>query len=148
MYYALIASIVVAVLSVLIGAILFSRRRSVRALVRSIGIAVIVIGAYFFGLAQLLTEGVIALFQWIQRTAWTQQMTNASIAIGVGIIIVVVAGFLSAGTQPAARAGRKAGEAEGGPARPALPQKTASAKKAPDPEDAEIEALLKARGID
>lgn len=138
----LIAAITIATLAALVGGLSFARARNWRSLARGLGIAAISLGLYFMGVMTLIINGVMALISWIQTTAWTQQMTNAGITIGAGILLLVFAGLLPPGrastpSEVDAPQGKQL----------ATPAQRPAGKQALDPEDQEIEALLRSRGI-
>lgn len=142
----LLTTIVLTALPVLIGVLRFLRNRNWRALIQGIGIGLIPLGLYFLGLMQLAVNGVFSIVAWIERTPWTPVMTNASILTGVGIVMFVVGGFLSSGRPVEAATPGQTPAVPGARPTPVLPPK--GKKPALDPEDAEIEALLRNRGIE
>lgn len=138
----------------------WARNHSARPIVGGIGFLLVPLGLYLTGLTRLTYNGVLSLIAWAQRTVWDTAMTWGAGLLGFGIVLVVVAGFMAAkprkavepkaatsavasGTSRPAVAGRPA---TGSPAA-AAPQAKPGAKPAVDPEDAEIEALLRKRGI-
>lgn len=141
----LIAALAASALAGAVGAASFIRHRSWRALIRSIGLVAIFLGLYFLGVAQLLVDAISALIAWIQATTWTQQMTYASIALGTGLVLAVLASYLPAGKRDPAQTPQATAEVAGHPTQ--APAVNSGKKPALDSEDAEIEALLKARGI-
>lgn len=145
----LITAVVIAVLSALFGALAFSRRRSWRGLLRGIGVAAFAIGSWFFGLMELLVNGCQELVSWILRISWSQQTINAAITMAGGIVLFVVAGFLSPGQQTGDTAQKANPGKVAKPGNKAVQPPTRPTQQTGlDSQDAEIEALLKARGIE
>lgn len=150
---ALVSTIVLTAIALGLGGFSFVRHRNWRSLVRGIGFGAVFIGLFFLGITDLAVQGVNGVISWVQATTWTQQMTNAAIATGVGVGIALLAGFLPTGdASSAAGSGEKQVRPQPGKASPQITGKPATAvspKSAPhDPEDDEIEALLRARGIE
>ncbi|MDO4718133.1 MAG: hypothetical protein Q4B08_11330 [Propionibacteriaceae bacterium] len=148
---ALISTIVITVLALALGVWAFVIHRSWRALARGIGAGVAFVGVLFLGFTDLVIQGVLGLVNWIQTTVWTQQMTNAAIATGIGAVIVILAGYLPKGSGRAQQA-PAAQQVPAGSGRPELTPSKAAApgrgkQAAHDPEDDEIEALLRARNL-
>lgn len=139
---------------------LWARNRSARTMVAGIGLMVLPLGLYLTGLMTLAYNGVISIIDWAQRTVWGTTMSWGAGLLGLGVVLLVTAAFLksrpraprkpkdAAGSAPAAGTNRVAvGAAGAPPASPAPQSKPAGKKGGVDPEDAEIEALLRKRGI-
>lgn len=140
---------------------LFARGRNPRTLVAGVGLFLLPLGMYLTGVTHLAFNGVLSLVDWAQRTVWTDAMTWGSGIAGFGIVLLVVAGFMKTTARPKqARAGRTKPAVEGKPSQPAVADTSKSTQNTPaapapkggkqpamDPEDAEIEALLRKRGI-
>lgn len=143
---------------------LFARGRNPKTLVAGIGLVVIPLGLYLTGVTHLAYNGVLSLIDWAQRTVWTDAMTWGAGLAGFGIVLLVVAGFMKTKARPKQErvkaqqpqpgvAGKPAPQAAvgagGGSAAPAkaAPRPKGGKQAAVDPEDAEIEALLRKRGI-
>lgn len=140
---------------------LFARGRNPKTLVAGIGLVVLPLGLYLTGITRLAYNGVLSLIDWAQRTVWNDTMTWGAGLAGLGIVLLVVAGFMKTKARPRqvrARSAEQPSVAEK-PAQPGVGQGTKPAAAAPtqpkqdkkqpamDPEDAEIEALLRKRGI-
>lgn len=159
----LIITVGLAIVVLAVAAGLTARYRSIRALVLGLGLAAFPVGLYLTGLTDLTLNGIRSLIDWFQRTPFTDA-TAWGIGLAVGGIVVFVVGlFLPKGHKPApspaapqAEPGRVAAKPSASiptaaPTAPAPnPGPAAPAKAQPkglDPEDAEIEALLRKRGI-
>lgn len=150
-----------------VAAGLTARSHSARPLVRGLGLAAIPVGYHLVGFTDLTINGVISLIEWFQRTVFTNQT-----AWGIGLLVGGIAIFALGALLP--KHSRPAVKAEKAPAQPAAPSRpttrpveavpggrtaaptsspaaTPAAKPAQqkglDAEDAEIEALLRKRGI-
>ncbi|AQP46646.1 hypothetical protein BW730_02940 [Tessaracoccus aquimaris] len=166
----LIITVGLSIVIVAIAAGLMARHRSVRALVMGIGLGAIPVGLYLTGVTDLTINGIRSLVDWFQRTPFTNLTAwGLGLAIG-GLVLFVIGTFLPKGQKRVAQpeqpkavptkgdAAPKPSIAAGksAPAAPASPAATAQAKpagkaqpqqKGLDAEDAEIEALLRKRGI-
>jgi hypothetical protein len=134
------------------------RKGSRGRVIQGVGLALAPVALYFTGLLRLLWDAIVALVGWASSIIFTPSMWFGISLLGLCVVLWVVGGVLvarsaakggsasavSGGGQPAVGTGRKA-------------RSTAAAKKAPakgkapaqeiDPEMAEIEAILKNRGI-
>lgn len=170
MSVSLIVTVGLAIVILAVAAGLMARNRSIRALVTGIGLAAIPAGLYLTGLTDLTINGLSSLIAWVQRTPFTR-MSAWGVGLIVGGIVVAGIGTLLPKGRRAIDAGEKAPENSIGGrqesprtaipgTRPtpgqrpapvaeqrATPQKSEKAQKGLDPEDAEIEALLRKRGI-
>lgn len=147
---ALISTIVITVLAIALGVWAFVRRRDWSSLVRGIGFGAVFVGLYFLGITELAVQGVLGVVSWVQTTVWTQAMTNAAIATGAGAVIVIVANYLPHGKPAAAQDPAAVPAPRGGsqlPAAPTAPSGRRDKQAKTDPEDDEIEALLRARNL-
>ncbi|MBB1484292.1 hypothetical protein H5392_10525 [Tessaracoccus sp. MC1865] len=167
----LIGTIAVAVVILAIAAGVTARVGRVRPLIIGLGLAAIPVGLYLTGLLRLLINGIMSLVDWFQRTVFTNAVAWG-LGLLVGGIILTVVGLMlprkparEHAAQPAA--GREApqrnrtrqvpGATAAKPATGTAPStpspapkpadKPAAVQKGTDPEDAEIEALLRKRGI-
>ena len=162
----LILTIALTVLIVAVAAGMTARSRRARPAVMGLGLAAAVVGLYLTGATQLAANGVMSLIDWFQRTPFTTVVAwGLGLAVG-GVLMFIVGSFLSK-TPKAPRDPRPAPASQvrqpgqpqvgaGGRVPTARPtgapgqQTAAPGKPAPkglDPEDAEIEALLRKRGI-
>ncbi|MHA6524631.1 hypothetical protein [Tessaracoccus sp. G1721] len=134
-----------------VAAGLTARSHRARPAVMGVGLALLPVGLYLTGITQLVADGVRALIDWFMRTPWTV-VTSWGLGLFVGgVLLIVVAAFLPK-TRSVAAPGSPASKppAQGRPqvAQPAAkPAPAKPAAKGVDPEDAEIEALLRKRGI-
>ncbi len=155
MQITLLATIGVATLILAITAGVTARHRQVRPALIGLGIAAMVVGLYLTGLTQLVADGVLAVIDWFQQTPWTDVTTWGVGLLGGGLLLAVVGAFLPrrakqapaaspSKTPPAANAS-KPQQVEKGQTKPAQVQQPKA--KGVDPEDAEIEELLRKRGI-
>lgn len=160
----LIITVGLAIVIVAIAAGLMARHRSVRALVMGIGLGAIPVGLYLTGMTDLTINGIRSLIDWFQRTPFTSFVAwGIGLSIG-GLVLFIIGTFLPKGAKPAvAPAPEQKPVAGKAPAQPSIatgkPAPASPAAAAPpakggkpqqkglDPEDAEIEALLKKRGI-
>lgn len=137
-----------------------ARSRSARPLVMGIGLAAIPVGLFLTGVTDLTINGIASLVAWFQRTEFTT-LTAWGIGLAVGGLALAIGGsFLpkasrAAATPSAPQQPAVPGQAQrqvAAPPAPAAAQaqprpKQAPAQKGLDPEDAEIEAMLRKRGI-
>ncbi|GAA4892489.1 hypothetical protein GCM10025789_06940 [Tessaracoccus lubricantis] len=167
----LIGTIAAAVVILAIAAGITARLGRLRPLLIGLGLAAIPVGLYLTGLLRLIINGIISLVAWFQRTVFTDAVAWG-LGLLVGGVVLIVVGLMlprkpareRVAPQPAAREVPATGErgrqlpsagttrsSTGGPApsSPAAAAKPAAApaQKGTDPEDAEIEALLRKRGI-
>lgn len=138
---------------------LTARSRRARPAVMGVGLAALLVGLYLTGLTTLTVNGIASIVAWVQRTVF-----DAAIAWGLGMMVgglllfVVGGAFLSkepkepkqpkpAKSQPQVP-GQQAPAVGAGKQAPApAASSTKGGNKNVDPEDAEIEALLRKRGI-
>jgi len=167
----LIVTVAVAIIILSVTAGVTARHRSIRALVMGLGLAAVPVGLFLTGVTDLTINGVISIIDWFRRTPFTT-VTGWGIGLAAGgIVLTVIGAFLPKGKgAPAVEAPRaKEVRPKGGAAkeqqaiagsRPQQPSAAAApapaaqpgtgrpaAQKGLDPEDAEIEALLRKRGI-
>ena len=147
----------------LIGVIVvaFGWRRGNRGrVVQGVGLALAPTALYFTGLLSLLWNGVVATVGWASRILFTPSVWFGIGLLALCVLLWVVGGMLarrSANRTPAVAARQqpglpaaagKAQPAARGKAQPAARGKAAAQQQAPVDEDmAEIEAILKSRGI-
>lgn len=147
------------ILAVTVG--LTARNRRPRPAVAGLGLAAMVVGFYLTGLMNLTINGVMSLYDWLMRTVWTDLTTwGLGLLVG-GLVLFIASRFLKkgaaerpapkpqvapTGTQRQVPAGSTAVTAQ--PTAASKPAGAPAAKqKGLDPEDAEIEELLRKRGI-
>jgi hypothetical protein len=131
------------------------RRGNRGRVIQGIGLALAPIALYFTGLLRILWDFVVAVIGWASRIIFSPAVWIGLSLLGVCIVLWVVGGVV------ARRSAAMAGSTSGGTAKPAA-GRTSSAKAvgpakpaarststAPIDDDfAEIEALLKKRGIE
>ena len=136
-----------------VAAGLTARAHRARPALVGLGLAAVVVGLYLTGLTQLAADQTLAVVDWFQRTPWTILTSWGVGLLGGGALLVLIGAFLPKGqrrpaakaAQPAAPASSPRPQVQGGqPSQQPKPQK---APKGLDPEDAEIEELLRKRGI-
>ncbi|HEY5978765.1 MAG TPA: hypothetical protein VIT41_03940 [Microlunatus sp.] len=134
------------------------RRGSRGRVVQGIAIALAPIALYFTGLLRLVWDAVVALVGWASSIIFSPSMWFGISLLGLCVVLWVVGGLLTrrsvakGGSAPAAGSGgRPAVSAGAAPAPKTAAKKAAPKGNAPqqdvDPEMAEIEAILKNRGI-
>lgn len=132
------------------------RKGSRGRVVQGIGLVLAPIALYFTGLLRLLWDAVVAVVGWASSIVFSPTMWFGLSLLGLCIVLWVLGGLLT--RRAAAKSESPAVAGSGKPAVGAgrtgssVPAKKTSAKgKAPaqeiDPELAEIEAILKNRGI-
>lgn len=153
MEISLLITIAMVVVILAVAAGLWAAHRSARPVLVGLGLALVAVGAYLTHVTRLAINGVRSLIDWAQRTVWTDQMSWGAGLLAAGVVLLVIGSLLrSAPTrrqpaEPAARPGVKPATRPGVPAPAATKQPAAPASKQADAEDAEIEALLRKRGI-
>ena len=132
------------------------RKGSRGRVVQGVGLALAPVALYFTGLLRLVWDAVVALVGWATSIIFTPSMWFGISLLGLCVVLWVVGGLVTRRTasKPAGPVTSSAKPAVGAgrPATAAKPAPTKTAKaKAPaqevDPEMAEIEAILKNRGI-
>lgn len=149
---ALLVTIALMVLIAAVSAGLWAHSRGAKPIVGGVGALLVPLGLWLLGVMTLAYNGVVSIVDWVARTVWDDRMTWGASLAGAGLVLLVVAGFLKSGPgrrpQPpaavAAPARPAAGPAVGAPARPAP---TPAPKPGVDPQDAEVEEILRRRGI-
>ena len=168
MQVSFIVTLALAIIILAVTAGLTARHRSIRALVMGLGLASIPVGLWLTGVTDLTVNGIRSLIDWFQRTPFTTVTTwGLALAVG-GIVLLVIGSFLPNGKGPAVeqrtpnevapkgRAAKAQPSIPAGKAQPSTPTAAPgsapqaarpAAQKGLDPEDAEIEAMLRKRGI-
>lgn len=139
----------IALLGVLITALAWRRGNKGRVL-QGIGVVLAPIALYFAGLLTLVWNAVVAVVGWAARIVFTPLVWLGISMLGVCLVLWVVGGIVARRTKPAKDAA-PAKEAAGGRKAPAVGtgKQPAAQQQPPVDEDfAEIEELLKKRGIE
>jgi hypothetical protein len=139
-------------LGIIITGIAWRRGRRGRA-VQGIGLALAPVALYVSGLLGLLWNGVVAIVGWAARVVLSPTVWLGLSLLALCVVLWVVGGLVA--RHSPSRKAKAAAKADSRPAA-ALPGNPQSAKKQPAPaknaapvddDMAEIEALLKSRGI-
>ena len=128
------------------------RRGNRGRVVQGVGLALAPIALYFSGLLRLLWDGVVAVGTWASAIILSPAVWVGLALLGLCVVLWVVGGVV-ARRSPSAKKSKTAttGSAQAAalPAKGKPAAKTASRQPAPIDDDmAEIEALLKSRGIE
>jgi hypothetical protein len=120
------------------------RRGNKGRVVQGVALALAPIGLYFSGLLRLLWNGIVAVGTWASTLILSPAIWLGMALLGLCLVLWVVGGIVARRSKPATKA------ASGKSSQAALPAKGRSAQNQPpvDEEMAEIEAMLKARGIE
>ena len=115
------------------------RRRGLTSGLRALGFTLLPLAAYLTKTLQMFTRIAEAIADWATRLVFSPTVWLGVVIGGIGIALIVVSSAMRA-RRPERAAGRPAAPpAQGAPRR--------SAAVEADPEMAEIEALLRKRGI-
>jgi hypothetical protein len=126
------------------------RRGNKGRVVQGVGLALAPIALYFSGVLRLLWNGIVAVGSWAAKIIFSPAVWFGLSLLGLCLVLWVVGGFLSrrfpakkpAQVTATSRAGSLPASSRGG-------AKVRQPQRAPIDEDmAEIEALLKSRGIE
>jgi hypothetical protein len=140
----------------LLVTILAGRRGHKGRMVQGIGLMLAPVGLYLSGLLRLLWDGGVAVVDWASRLVLSPAVWFGLALLAVCFVLWVVGGIIARRTPKRSRADRKAAAAPAGGTTAVAgrsdrsPSGQANARQAPAQDDdmAEIEALLKARGIE
>lgn len=155
----LIITIALMVFFAAIFAGLWARRPGIRPVLGGLGLVLIPLGFWLFGLTNLMYNGVLSIIDWAQRTTWTTTMTWGASLAGAGLLVFLISRFI----RPAERKAVTKSEAPAvAPAPASVPVRRAGSKVAPTPsagqptpaqpekktaEDSEVEDILRKRGL-
>jgi hypothetical protein len=126
------------------------RRGNKGRVVQGVGLALAPIALYFSGVLRLLWNGIVAVGSWAAKIIFSPAVWFGLSLLGLCLVLWVVGGFL-ARRFPAKKPAQVASTSTAGslPAPSRGGAKVRQPQKAPIDEDmAEIEALLKSRGIE
>lgn len=119
------------------------RRRGLASGLRALGFTLLPVAAYLTETLQLLTRIADAMADWATRLVFSPSVWLGVVVAGIGVGLIAVSGALRA-----RHLGRAPGGATGSRTQPASGQASRGAPAiGSDPEMAEIEALLRKRGI-
>jgi hypothetical protein len=120
------------------------RRGNRGRVVQGVGLALAPIALYFSGLLRPLWNGIVAVGTWASTLIFSPTIWFGMALLGLCLVLWVVGGVVARRSGPPAKA------VSGKSSAVAVPAKGRSTQKQPpvDEEMAEIEALLKSRGIE
>ena len=125
------------------------RRGNKGRVIQGVGIALAPIALYFSGLLRLLWDGVVAVGSWASRIIFSPQVWFGLALLGFCLVLWVVGGVLARRVSAKKKATASSTTAGALPATTTANRKGAQQPAPPiDEELAEIEALLKSRGIE
>ena len=120
------------------------RRGNKGRVIQGVALVLAPIALYFSGLLRILWNGIVAVGTWASNLIFSPAVWFGMALLGLCIVLWVVGGVVARRARPRAKAVPSKSSAA------ALPAKGKSARNEPPVDDdmAEIEALLKARGIE
>ena len=152
----------IALIGVLVAGLAWRKGNRGR-VVQGAAIAVAPVGLYFTGLLRLLWDAVVAVVGWATNLIFSPAMWLGISLLGLCVVLWVVGGVLTRRSATRVETGRSAAPTTAAPAKSAVARTSTSTAVAPvkkttpgkgkgaaaeiDPELAEIEAILKSRGI-
>jgi hypothetical protein len=123
------------------------RRGNKGRVIQGIGLALAPIALYFSGLLRLLWNAIVAFGTWASKIVFSPPVWFGLSLLGLCIVLWVVGGFI--GRRSSAAKSKEVSAQSGASALPAKKAGKAGRSQPPiDEEMAEIEALLKSRGIE
>src|SRR5918911_879022 len=122
------------------------RRGNIGRVAQGVALALAPVALYFSGLLRLAWNGIVAVVSWASTLIFSPAVWFGMALLGLCVVLWVVGGLVARRSRPAATEAK-------GPSKKstaALPAKGRSSVQQPpvDEELAEIEALLKSRGIE
>lgn len=152
---ALIITISLMVFIAAIAAGLWARRPGVRPIMGGLGVLLIPLGLYLFGLSHLAYNGIVSIIDWAQGTVWSTTMTWGISLVGAGLLLFVVSRFVNPAERKSVTKADKADNpavartsSTGRP--PAVATTPPPGQPAPQKktaEDDEVEDILRKRGL-
>jgi hypothetical protein len=124
------------------------RRGNKGRVIQGIGLALAPIALYFSGILRLLWNAIVAVGTWASKIIFSPAVWFGLSLLGLCIVLWVVGGFI--GRRSSAAKAKEVSDQSTPGALPAKKGATKSGRTQPpiDEEMAEIEALLKSRGIE
>jgi hypothetical protein len=125
------------------------RRGNKGRVIQGVGLALAPVALYFSGLLRLLWDGAVAIGGWASKIIFSPAVWFGLSTLGLCIVLWVVGGIVARrfpGRKTTAPAATGSDSAPAG--LPARRKGAARTQEPVDPELAEIEALLKSRGIE
>jgi hypothetical protein len=122
------------------------RRGNKGRVVQGVALALAPIALYFSGLLRLLWNGIVAVGTWASTLIFSPAIWFGMALLGLCLVLWIVGGFIARRSRPSTKAVSPTTQSSAA----ALPAKKRPARNQPpvDEEMAEIEALLKSRGIE
>ncbi|WP_157720329.1 hypothetical protein [Friedmanniella luteola] len=135
----------------LLIAILAGRRGRKGRMVQGIGLALLPLALYLSGLLGLVWDAVVAVGRWASSTVLSPTIWAGFALLALCVVLWVVGGVVARRTPKRTRADRKAAAPAGAATPKAVSGRGQAQQRQAPPQDddmAEIEALLKSRGIE
>lgn len=147
---ALLATVAILVLIAAIYVGMWAHSRGAKPIIGGIGALLVPLGLWFLGVMTLAYNGVASIVDWVGRTVWDNTMTWGASLAGAGLLLLVIAGLLKSKPRskpvPAAAVGKPV-KVSSPVTAPQAPAKVSAPKPGADPQDAEVEEILRRRGI-
>jgi len=140
--------------------LMWARARSMRSLLEGLGLILLVAGAWITGILALALNGVRSIYDWAQRTVLDTTMIVGLVVMGLGLLSFLIGLFISPVSKEEAKSRRDARKSAAQPDSKTSGQAGVSSGKSPATgqssapkqntaaEDAEVEDILKSRGIE
>lgn len=146
--------------------LMWARARSMRSLLEGIGLILLVAGAWITGMLALALHGVRSIYDWALRTVLDTTMVVGLIVMGLGLVFFLIGLFISPISREEAKSRRGVHrDARKGAGQPdtrtpssqaavssdksrATGQTSAAPKQNSAADDAEVEEILRSRGIE
>lgn len=147
----LLLTIGLAIVILAVAAGVTARVRRARPGFLGLGLTAMVVGLYLTGLTQLIADATLATIDWFQRTPWTTLTSWGVGLLAAGLILALIGAAIPKGTSRG-RPGHPTGVGTPGARPPVAAPSAPAPRQNPqqaglDPEDAEVEELLRKRGI-
>ncbi len=158
--------VALSLLGVIVTGVAWRQHRTGRA-IQGVGLVIAPVALYLSGLLRVVWDFVVGVVAWAGRLAFSPPVWIGLGLLGLAVVLWVVGGVLAKRSAVRRRADPAVGSKKGAPAVASgrsstasgatsgsggstikRPAKKGAAAEPADPEMAEIEALLKSRGID